>query len=93
MTTQPRTRRILHRAALVASGVTAGVIALTVTLVTAVGHSSAATTPTNSTSSTSNDSGSGSSDSGSSSSSDDGSNTGISSGSQTQAPVGGSNGS
>jgi hypothetical protein len=76
----------------VASGVTAGVIALTVTLVNAVGHSSAAT-PTSSTSSTSDDSGSGSSDSGSSSSSDDGSNSGISSGSQMQAPVGGSNGS
>jgi hypothetical protein len=93
MTTQPRTRRILHRAALLASGVTAGVIALTVTLVSAVGHSSAAATTNSTSTSSSDDSGSGSSGHGTGSSSDDSTSTGISSGNQSQAPVGGSNGS
>jgi len=82
MTTQPRTRRLLHRAALVGSGVVAGAIALTVTLVSTISHSEAATT---STTTTTNDD-----TSKKSSTSDDG---GISSDDQTQAPVGGSNGS
>ena len=89
MTTQPPTRRLLHWAALVASGVVAGAIALTVTLVSTISHSEAATTPTTpstSTTSTTSDDTSKNSSTG---------DTGLSSGdqAQSQAPVGGSNGS
>ena len=85
MTTQPR---ILRRAALAAGGVVAAGVALVVTLVSAVGHSAGATTPDTSTST------SGTSDDSTSGSTNSGTGTGLSSDDdQSQAPVGGSNGS
>lgn len=86
MTTHPPARRLLRRAALVATGALGGTVALTVTLVSAVGHSAAADIPTSTSTSSS------STPSGSTSDSSSG-GTGLSPGDQSQAPVGGSNGS